>query len=56
MASFYRVYNKSGDVVWQAEVGATGPGSDAYSLLLNQKTITVGAEVTIEKLVIGYPV
>lgn len=52
-ASFFRVYDRDGDQVMQGLVGAAGSSAD---LILNQIDITVGAIVSVDRLVIGIPV
>ena len=51
-ASFFRVYDRNGAVVMQGPVGESG-SPDNSPMLLNQKTITVGASVSIYRFVVG---
>lgn len=48
-ATFFRVYDKDGLPVMQGDVDDTG----VPTCLLNQKTITLGAEITVERLCVG---
>ena len=49
-ASFYRAYDRNGDVVMQGPVGLTG--SDE-SVTINQTNILAGANVSMTRFVIG---
>lgn len=51
-AAFFRVYDRNGAVVMQGSVGESG-SPDNSPMLLNQKTITVGASVSIYRFVVG---
>lgn len=50
-AQFFRIYNRDGVAVMQGAIGE-GEESDA-PLILNQKNITTGADVVLQRLVVG---
>ncbi len=52
-ASFFRIYDRDGDPLMQGGVGLSGSPAVLH---LNQTTITTGAVVEVERLVIGMPV